>query len=102
MLLQDDWSRLIPVGGLLFLIFGTWLCSAHRPVLESTCQPLTGSSLPVTARQHVSWRPVITGILLQVLLSDLAKENELEIEELLPRLVYYADELRLAALQRLR
>ena len=50
----------------------------------------------------MSWRPVITGILLQVLLSDLAKENELEIEELLPRLVYYADELRLAALQRLR
>ncbi|CAJ1379387.1 unnamed protein product [Effrenium voratum] len=41
----DDWTRLIPAGGLVLLVFLTWLCSAHR------C--------------HVSWRPVITGIIIQ-------------------------------------
>ncbi|CAK9070649.1 unnamed protein product [Durusdinium trenchii] len=41
-------ERLVPGCGLLLLVLLTWLCSAHRG--------------------QVTWRPVITGILLQILI----------------------------------
>eukprot|EP00440_Ansanella_granifera_P004563 gb/GFBE01004948.1/.p1 GENE.gb/GFBE01004948.1/~~gb/GFBE01004948.1/.p1 ORF type:complete len:591 (+),score=105.59 gb/GFBE01004948.1/:1-1773(+) len=50
-ILKDDWQRLIPAAGLLLLIGFLWVFSAHR--------------------SHVTWRPIIWGVGMQIFLGIL-------------------------------